>query len=47
MIAKGLVIVWLPGWLSENVLIWDKIRIHIYRMKHGKLKIVFLNYREK
>jgi hypothetical protein len=38
--AKGLEMVRLPGLVSESVLLWDKIRIHIYRMKHGKLRIL-------
>ena len=33
----------LPGLISESVLLWDKIRIRIYRMKHGRLKISSLN----
>ena len=41
--AKGLEISWLPGLISESVLLWDKIRIRIYRMKHGRLKISSLN----
>jgi len=27
----------LPGLVSESVLLWDKIRIHIYKLKHGKI----------
>ena len=33
----------LPGLMSESVLLWDKLRIHIYRIKHGKLRIVYSN----
>jgi len=25
--------------MSESVLLWDELRIHIYRIKHGKLRI--------
>jgi hypothetical protein len=33
----------LPGLMSKSVLLWDKLRIHIYRIKHGKLRISLLN----
>jgi len=42
--AKGLEISKLPGLMSESVLIWDKIKINMYRMKHGKLRISLLNF---
>jgi hypothetical protein len=42
-ITKGLEIDKLPGLMSESVFLWDKIRIHIYRMKHGELRISLLN----
>jgi hypothetical protein len=42
--AKGLETVRLPGLVSESVLLWNKIRIHIYRIKHGKLRIVYSNH---
>jgi hypothetical protein len=29
--------------VSESVLLWDKLRIHMYRMEHGKLRIVYSN----
>ena len=35
LIAKGLEISWLPGRLSENVLLWDKVRLEIKRGKIG------------
>jgi hypothetical protein len=41
--AKGLERSRLPRRMSESVLLWDKIRIRIYRMKHGRLKISSLN----
>ena len=34
---------WLPGLMSESVLLWDKVRIQIQRIKHGKLRIVYSN----
>jgi hypothetical protein len=33
----------LPGLVSESVLLWDKLRIHIYKIKYGKLRISLLN----
>jgi len=33
----------LPGLVSESVLLWDKVKIHMHRMKHGKLRISSLN----
>jgi len=41
--AKGLGISNLPGLVSESVLLWDKLRINIYRIEHGKLRISLLN----
>jgi len=41
--AKGLETSRLPGLVSESVLLWDKIRIHMYKMKHGKLRIAYSN----
>ena len=38
--AKGLEMSWLPGLVSESVLIWDNIKISIERIKHGKFRIV-------
>jgi len=29
--------------MSESALLWDKIQIHIYKIKHGKLRISFSN----
>jgi len=34
---------WLPGLVSESVLLWDNIKISMDRMKHGKLRISILN----
>ncbi|GAH44921.1 unnamed protein product, partial [marine sediment metagenome] len=36
--AKGLEIVRLPGWLSESVLLWDKIGLEMKRVRAGHLK---------
>jgi hypothetical protein len=30
--AKGLEISWLPGWLSQSVLLWDKISLNMKRV---------------
>jgi hypothetical protein len=41
--AKGLEMVRLPRLVSQSMLVWDKIRISIDRVKHGKLRISLLN----
>jgi hypothetical protein len=33
--------VWLPRLVSEIVLSWDKIRINMHRLKHGKIIISY------
>jgi len=37
--AKGLELSGSPKLITESMLVWDKIRINMYRIKHGKIII--------
>ena len=36
--AKGLVIIWLFEWLSQSVLLWDKISLEMKRVRTGHIE---------
>jgi hypothetical protein len=37
--VKGLEMVWLPGLVSESVLLWDKIGLEMKRVRAGHIGI--------